>query len=238
MSIFWGTLLNPTKGLLKNHLKNNPDGWLNKLVFIWYPSVIFIPVIIIGFAVAGYYLSALQLQEQLIISLRLILLMIIIHQIVICWLTSVNRQLASNNATQKFKTLSSIDKSLAGSEDPVLPVTEQIIDIPKINAQTIKLLNVFIVFTLIIGFFMIWKNIMPAFSFLEGIVLWQHLVNIDNQESYQPITLMNLLLAGLYIFIVAVSVRNFFRCYGVIGFRRLSIEVGGRYAVNQLAKYI
>ena len=238
MSIFWGTLLNPTRGLLKNNLKNNPDGWLNKLVFIWYPSVIFIPVVIIGFAIAGYYLSALQLQEQIIISLRLILLMIIIHQIVICWLTSVNRQLASNNATQKFKTLSSIDKSLAGSEDPVLPVTEQIIDIPKINAQTIKLLNVFIVFTLTIGFFIIWKNIMPAFSFLEGIVLWQHLVNIDNQESYQPITLMNLLLAGLYIFIAAVSVRNFSGVMELLVFRRLSIEVGGRYAVNQLAKYI
>ena len=85
---------------------------------------------------------------------------------------------------------------------------------------------------------MIWKNIMPAFSFLEGIVLWQHLVNIDNQESYQPITLMNLLLAGLYIFIAAVSVRNFSGVMELLVFRRLSIEVGGRYAVNQLAKYI
>jgi potassium efflux system protein len=79
---------------------------------------------------------------------------------------------------------------------------------------------------------------MPAFSFLEGIVLWQHLVNIDNQESYQPITLMNLLLAGLYIFIAAVSVRNFSGVMELLVFRRLSIEVGGRYAVNQLAKYI
>jgi potassium efflux system protein len=85
---------------------------------------------------------------------------------------------------------------------------------------------------------MIWKNMLPAFSFLDRIVLWQHLVNVDNQESYQPITLINLLLTGLYVFIVVVSVRNFSGVMELLVFRRLSIEAGGRYAVNQLAKYI
>ena len=238
MVVFWGRLLNPNKGLLKDYIKINPEGWITKLRYIWYPAVFFIPMVIIGFAVAGYYLSALELQEQLIASLRLIFLMIILHEMVVRWLTLVNRQLAIKNARQKRKAAVLAEKQpVAGGEDPVLPVDEQLIDIPKINAQTIRLLNVFIGFSLIVGFWIIWKNILPAFSFLERIELWQHLVTIDNQESYQPITLTNLMLAGLYFFIAVVSVRNFSGVMELLVFRRLAIEAGGRYAVNQLAKY-
>lgn len=240
LAVFWGRLLHPDRGLLQAYIKTNPEGWISKLRYIWYPAVIFIPAVIIGFAVAGYYLSALQLQEELIISLRLIFLTVIIHAMVIRWLTLVNRQLGIKNAQQKRKAAVHPEKqptAAAGGEDPVLPVDEQLIDIPKINAQTIRLLNVFIGFSLIVGLWIIWKNILPAFSFLDRIVLWQHLVTSDHQESYQPVTLTNLMLAGLYLFIAVVSVRNFSGVMELLVFRRLAIEAGGRYAVNQLAKY-
>ncbi len=238
MAVFVGRALKPSGGLLQDYIDNNPGGWAAKLRYAWYSAAIGIPVVIIGFAVAGYYLSALELQQKLIITLRLLFLSVILHALVIRWLTLVNRQLAITNARQKRKTAAVTEKHLAGSEDPVLPVDEQQIDIPKINAQTIKLLNVFIGFTLVIGFWMIWKNILPAFSFLDRIVLWQHLVNVDHQDSYQPITLTNLMLAGLYVFIAVVAMRNFSGVMELLVFRRLSIEAGGRYAVNQLAKYV
>ncbi len=238
MAVFAGRVLKPSTGLLQDHIHKNPKSWVANLRYVWYSAAILIPVVIIGFAVAGYYLSALELQQKLVITLRLIFSIIIIHALVFRWLTLVNRQLAITNARQKRKTTAVTEKHLAGSEDPVLPVDEQQIDIPKINAQTIKLLNVFIGFTLVIGFWMIWKNILPAFSFLDRIVLWQHLANVDHQDIYQPITLTNLLLAGLYVFIAVVAVRNFSGVMELLVFRHLSIETGGRYAVNQLAKYV
>jgi potassium efflux system protein len=238
MAVFVGRVLKPSSGLLQAYITKNPDGWIAKLRYAWYSIAICIPLVVIGFAVAGYYLSALELQQKLIVTLRLIFLTVMVHALVFRWLTLVNRQLAITNAIQKRKTAATTEKHLAGSDDPVLPVDEQQIDIPKINAQTIKLLNVFIGFTLVIGFWMIWKNILPAFSFLDRIVLWQHLVNVDHQESYQPTTLTNLMLAGLYIFIAVVAVRNFSGVMELLLFRRISIEAGGRYAVNQLAKYV
>ena len=238
IAVFVARVLKPSGGILHDYINKNTDGWVAKLRYGWYFAVICFPLVIIGFAVAGYYLSALELQQKLIITLRLIFWAVILHALVFRWLTLVNRQLAISNAIQKRKTASAHEKHLTGSEDPVLPVNEQQIDIPKINAQTIKLLNVFIGFTLIIGFWMIWRNILPAFSFLENIVLWQHLVNVDNQEVYRPISMINLLLAGLYVFIVVVAIRNFSGVMELLVFRRLSIEAGGRYAVNQLAKYV
>lgn len=239
MAIFFSRVLKPDDGLLENHIKSHPDSWTNRLRYVWYPSVICIPLIVIGFAIAGYYLSALELQQKLIITLRLGFLLMIIYELVIRWLTLVNRQLALKNARHKRKAAMQSEKSAGGGseEDPMLPVDEQLIDIPKINAQTIRLLNVFIGFSVFVGFWVIWKNILPAFSFMERIVLWQHLVKIDNQESYQPITLANLMLAGLYVFISVVSVRNFSGVMELLVFRHVSIETGGRYAVNQLATY-
>jgi potassium efflux system protein len=237
MAVFAGRVLKPSTGLLKSYIIKDPTGWVSRLRYVWYFSAIAMPLVIIGFAVAGYYLSALELQQKLVITLRLIFSTVILHELVFRWLTLINRQLAMTNALQKRKVAVFNEKHLAGAEDPALPLNEQQIDIPKINAQTIKLLNLFIGFTLAVGFWATWKNILPAFSFLDEIVLWQHLVNIDGQESYQSITMTNLFLAGLYVFIAVVSVRNFSGVMELLLFRRLSIEAGGRYAVNQLAKY-
>lgn len=237
---FLARMLNPSTGLLSDYIAVRPISWVARLRFVWYAVACCTPLVIIGFAVAGYYLSALELQQQLIITIRMVILTIIVHEMVFRWLTLVNRQLAIKNARQKRKTAVLADKQILapGGEDPILPIDEQQIDIPKINAQTIKLLNVFIGFSLIIGFWVIWKNILPAFSFLERIVLWQHLVNIEGQENYQPVTLINLLLAGLYSFIIVVSVRNLSGVMELLIFSRLSIEAGSRYAANQLSKYL
>lgn len=238
--VFIARTLHPAKGLLHSYIADRPDSWIARLRYIWYGLICCPPLVIIGFAVAGYYLSALELQQQLVITLRMIFLTMIIHEMVFRWLTLVNRQLAIKNARQKRKAAVHTEKQhqVAGGEDPILPMDEQQIDIPKINAQTIKLLHVFIGFSLIIGFWVIWKNILPAFSFLERIVLWQHLVNADGQETYQPVTMINLLLAGLYSFIIVVSVRNLSGVMELLVFSRLTIEDGSRYAVNQLTKYL
>ena len=239
IAVFFAVLLKPSRGILADAMSQKPEGKLNQLRYVWYPTIIGLPLVIIGFAAAGYYLSAVELQQKFIISLRLVFLAIIIHALVFRWLNLINRQLALKNAQNKRKAALLAQKHhSAGSDEPLVLVDEQLVDIPKINAQTIRLLNVFIALSLTIGFWMIWKNILPAFSFLEHIELWQHKVNIDNQESYQAITLINLLLAGLYLFITVVSVRNFPGLMELLLFRRIAIEAGGRYAVNQLAKYV
>ncbi len=201
--IFMEKLLHPNRGL-------NPKAETVWWRFMAYTIVIIVPLVIIGFAVTGYYLSALELQDKLIGTLRLFMIAVILHQILLRWLTVANRELV---------------------------VDESPLDILNINKQTRKLLRVMLSFAVILGVMLIWKNILPAFSFLDHVVLWQHKAIIDNQESYQPITLTNLLIAGLYLFVAIVAVRNFYGVLELLVFRRWDIETGSRYATNQLAKY-
>ncbi len=237
IAVFWSRILNPTSGLIHKHITNEEFTWVNRLQYVWYPAIYLIPIIIIGFSIAGYYLSALQLQGQLIESMRLLFAAVIIHQVVIRWLTLVNEQLALSNAEEQRKATLLEKQNAATNEYPIIPNTESIIDIPKINAQTTRLLNVFIALGLSIGLWVIWSNLLPAFSFLDDIVLWQHIVIQDEQKSYAPVTLTHLLIAGIYLFIAIVSVRNLSGAMEILVFRRLEIMAGTRYAFNQLANY-
>ncbi len=221
VAIFMAKLLHPKRGL-------SPEKWDDFLRYVAYALVIIVPLVIMGFAVTGYYLSALELQEKLISSLRLLMFAVIVHEILLRWLTLVNRQLALKNAQEQ--------RELHDKPPPILD-EELLLDIPKINAQTRKLLHVMLTLAVILGFWLIWKNILPAFSFLDHIVLWQHKTIIENQESYEPITLTNLLFAGLYLFVAMVAVRNFYGVLELLVFRSWEIETGSRYAINQLAKY-
>jgi len=240
MAIFLRRILNPNDSLVKPFLLEHPHGNLKKFRFVWYPMAFMSPLVIIGFAAAGYYLSALELQQKLFISLRLIFLVVVLHQLVLRWLNLVNRQIAIENIRQKRKAATQNEKSglPQGSEERNLPIEEQLIDIPKINAQTMKLVNMSINFILIIGFWLTWGNMLPAFSFFDDIVLWQHEVIVDNQPATQPITLTNLLLALLYGFVMVVSVVNFSGLMELLLFKMMSMEPGSRYAINQMAKYV
>ncbi len=240
LSVFLYRLLNPQRCIVQPFLLAHPHSWANKLRLFWFPFAVLCPIVFIGFAATGYYLSALELQQKLMVTLRFMFLVLIIHQLVLRWLTLVNRQIAFENIRKKKKAATQSEKHPVpqGGEERVLPIDEYLIDIPKINAQTMKLLAMCISFALLVGLWLIWGNILPAFSFLDQIVLWQHETLIDKQLAMQPITLTNLLLALLYGFVMMVSVANFSGLMELLLFGRMDVEAGSRYAINQIAKYV
>lgn len=249
MSLIFANLLHPKNEILPKRIRENTNSWLNKLRFIWYPGIIAVPLIIIGFAATGYYLSALELQEKLIITTRIVFSAIIIHQIVVRWLMIVNRQLAIQNARQA-ELLASENRTSstgqAGNPEALISVegeqvarpTTELLDIPAINAQTLRILNVVILLGLFVSCWMVWQNIVPAFSFLNQVELWQTTELVDNQPVSQPITLTNLIFAGLLIFIAFITMRNLAGVIELVVFRHISIEPGSRYAIIQLSKYV
>jgi potassium-dependent mechanosensitive channel len=229
-------ILHPERGVFQFIIQEQTQHWLIRLRYVWYALAIFAPLTIIIFALSGYYLSALELQQKLVGSLRLIFVIIIVRAVILRWLNLVNRQLALKNAQQKYKTdqLNSPSSDSADNEtaEPLL------LDIPKINQQTTTLLNLAMMLGLLIGHWLIWKNILPAFAFLDRVVLWQHIELIDKEEVLLSITLINLFSAGLYLIVTLIAVANLPGLMEVLILRRFAIETGSRYAINQLTRYL
>ncbi len=229
----------PSQGLARDYYLENPERWLSRLRYVWCGGVSLIPVVIIGFAIAGYYQSALELQHKLVILLRLAFFTVILHEVVIRWLILANRQLALQNARQKRKQQ---EQALAKEREgaaPASPIPEEeiLLDIPKINEQNRKLLSATIVAILVVGSWLTLRDILPAFSIFERVVLWQHMVQAEGQETLQPITLVNVFVCLLYLLLMVVFVNNFSGLVDLIFAGKYSMTAGSRYALVQLTRY-
>ena len=226
----------PVSGLGKDYYLENPTRWVGRLRYILYFALVLSPLVIIGFSIAGYYQSALELQNKLVLLLRLVFFSVLLHEIVMRWLVLANRQLALQNARQKRK-LNEQAGVQTGAAATINPEEELLLDIPKINQQSEKLLDVLIIVILAVGSWLIGRDMLPAFSIFEQVVLWQHMVIIDGQESLQSITLVNVFFSLLYVALTFIFIKNFSSLIDLFLVGRFRMTSGSRYALINLTRY-
>lgn len=225
----------PTNGLAKYLYQNNPASWVCRFRHFWYAILVLLPFIIIGFAIAGYYQSALELQHKFVILLRLIFFTVLLHEIIMRWMTLKNRKLALQNARQKRQQFENAkDKEGAPM---VIPVEEELLDIPKINQQSQKLLMALVVAIFLVGSWLTLRDILPALSIVDQIVLWQHLSQVGSEEILQPITLINVFFCFMYLLLMLIFIKNFPGLVDLLFVGRYSMAAGSRYALVQLTRY-
>lgn len=228
----------PSKGVFVNFYRDHPASWATMLRYFWYAIVVLTPLVIIGFTVAGYYLSALELQQKMVVSIRLAFAAVLIHALCLRWMCLANRKLALQNARQKRKLQEQAAKqSLDSGVDANFLIEENLLDIPKINLQTRKLLAITITLFLLAGFSVVWKDILPAFSILDDLILWHHIEIVDQQERLVPVTMVNMAMALFYLFLVIVIMRNLGGLMDMLLAGKLAVDAGSRYAFNQLSQY-
>ncbi len=233
MVVMFHRFAHPGSGLAHQFYQENPNNWLTILRYVWYLLILLAPLNIIGFAVAGYYQSALALQGKLIILIRMFFFTSLFHAIIIRWLTLSNRRMALQNARQKRKQ----HEQAQADTDNVLKIEEALLDIPKINQQNRKLLSASILAILMVGIWLTFRDILPALNFFDEIILWHHTEMNDGQILQTPITLVNLMICLLYIFISMTLVKNFPGLVDVIFVGRYGMTKGSRYALVQLTRY-
>ena len=227
----------PDKGLGKDFYQANPNGWLYRLRYLWYSILVLTPLIIIGFAIAGYYQSALELQQKLVILLRMVFFSALLHGIVKRWLMLTNRRLALQNARKKRKLQEQAEDKDKTGAGVINPEEELILDIPKINEQSEKLLNTAIFVFLVIGSGLVLRDIFPALSVFDQVVLWQHAAFVDGQESLQPITLVNIFISIICLLLMLIFVKNFPSLIDLFCVGKYRMSAGSRYAAIQLTGY-
>lgn len=228
-------LAHPLIGLNK-YFYQQSAGWISRLRYVWYAIALLVPISIIGFAVAGYYQSALELQGKLVITIRLVFITMLFHALALRWLAVTKRQLALQNARQKRKQQG--EQLASGSAETGHPVEEMLLDLSKINQQSHKLLTTVIALIVLIGCWMIWSDILPAFSVFDRVELWQYKQVLDGKEMLQPITLTNLLICLAYAGLTFVFVSNFPALVDLLSAGKFEMAAGTRYALIQLVRYV
>jgi len=173
-----------------------------------------IPVVIIALLLR-LYLSALELRAQLIVTLRLIsdpLSFMPWCSACYAWLT-----FSGHNKCGKNVKPPRLLKAFAGSENLYACWGAQI-DIPKINPNH-KAAHVFIGFTWwsVSGW---WKIMLPAFSLLDRIELWQSSsFNVIIRNSYSTGNIDPISFCWICMFLLRCLVCEIFPVQWIIGYQ-------------------
>lgn len=208
--------------------------------FLWVSLVLLIPAALMALTVFGYIYSAAVMITNLLETLWLALALYILQQLAMRWLTLSHRRLA-------FRALMKRQQEASAKENGVAPeerATHHLFDDEKdynlsaLTQQSRKLLDVAFIFAAIGGLWMIWSELLPAFTLLDDITLWHYTDVIAGQEQHVAITVGTIILTIVLIIITIVAARNIPALLEIVLRQSFGVLAGNSYAITTLTKYL
>ena len=215
------------------------------LKFIWYPLAIALPSILVIMAVMGYYYSAYNLTRQFNNTFFLVIALILGNSLVLRWLAVAQRRLAYEGAIQKRQER--LEAARAQQSDPAasegqqgmehIEFEEPEITRAQINEQTRSLLQTILFFSVVLGLWAIWDDVLPALNVFENATLWSYSVEVDGVTRVMPITLVNVMMAIVAAAITFIAARNLPGVLEISLLKYLPLDAGARYAFSTICQY-
>ncbi|MBW1896719.1 MAG: hypothetical protein JRI47_06645, partial [Deltaproteobacteria bacterium] len=243
-SVFLSRVLRFSGPIVSEMIKNHPNGLLVRLRYIWFPIAVGFPLLMAFLSVLGYYYhTALTLAGLAVKTYELILILAIVYHLMLRWLIVAKRRFAYEEARRKAEEAAQdheADEKATemGLEGVEVAVDEEEITLEEMDDQTRKLLRTIILFATILGLWMIWDQVLPAFRSIVDIRLWSYSAEVEGVTRTLPITVYNLLLAVVIAAITFVSARNLPGVLEISILNRLSLDAGARYAFTTVSRYV
>ncbi|MHC4943329.1 MAG: mechanosensitive ion channel domain-containing protein [Planctomycetota bacterium] len=244
IALAWFTqrILRLKGGIAEIYLAKNPDGWLARLRYLWYPAWVGLSLVMAFLAGMGYYHTAIQMTSRLLSTFGIVLGALILKDTILRGLLVAQRRLALARARQRRE-----EEQAAKAEEEMREEQEDdeavVLDVPKVDLSTIsgqtrKLLRILINFSVIVALYFIWADVLPALGILHEVALWHHLVDGPEGPQLAPITLAGVLLSILVALITFVATVNIPGVLEIVILQRLPMEPGVRYAITTVSRYI
>ncbi|WP_415407966.1 mechanosensitive ion channel domain-containing protein [Sulfurovum sp. CS9] len=235
----------PRGGVLANFFVENSTNLLVRLRSVWGSLLIVYIISLVVLVLLGYIYTGITLTHNLINTILMIYPLVLLHGLLARWLLLVGLRLkfqailARREEVRMAKeTMEKSRESASDRNEYTLKIDEPEIDLTALDSKSRKLLNTAILFAGVIGLWFIWSPILPAFSILDDISLWNSVVIVDGVETVVPITLTNLLLAIIVGIITTVSARGLPALLEFMLLQSAEITVGGRYTATTLLRYV
>ncbi|MCK7594549.1 mechanosensitive ion channel domain-containing protein [Pseudomarimonas salicorniae] len=186
--------------------------------------------------VQGYVFSAAILLGCLWQTLWLVLAVALLHGMLSRWMLLGERRLARRRLQQQREAQAAQDPERSVDEAP--EVSEELIPIESVNAQTSRLLRAITLSVMAAGLLWIWSDVYPAFERLDAINLWQFSdVDDQGQAVRGDVTLRALILGLLALVLTWVAARNLPGLLEIGLLSRIRIDAASRYAIASVSRY-
>ncbi len=241
LAFFLFRVLHPRKGALQVYMIRHPGSTVTRLRMLWIPLVVTMPLAMAGLALAGYIFTAGTLIGNLINTLWLVLGLVVIRQLAERWLLLTRRKLAYQAALER-RALSRERETVQETSpltDELIPIEieEPKVDLLALSDASRKLINAAMVFGGILGLWIIWSGVLPAFGILNEISLWDYATVVGGEKQLVPVTLADMGLAMLIAIITVIAAKSVPALTEIVLLERIDMAAGTRYAVTTLSGY-
>ena len=233
------------QGAVMTAFADSPDhsNWANYHI-LWFGPSLLLPALLAAFALLGYFYTSVFLISVAGETLWFILSAVLGKDLLFRSLYVTQRRLRFQEALRHrdeliAKRTADIEGTKPPEEKAVEAIEQEKIDYRELGDQVRSLVQFGFTITLLAGLWWIWRDIFPAFSFLDGIELPITTSKlIDGVTKDVPLTLgdmvAGLLLGGLALF-AAMKVPAVLE---LTLLQRLPMSRASRYAVTTLLQYI
>jgi potassium efflux system protein len=235
---FFGRILSPTHGALRDFYRDNPRGLLSRLRYLWLALGLLLPFSLAVFAIAGYVYTATQLGELFINTVWLIVVIILIDQLAVRWMLLLERQLEFKDALERHRAQRAAREAQEGEGLPVESFEEPEIDFGALSDDTKKLISSALMVLSVFGMWVIWSGVLPAFRILDEVSLWSYSGSVDGVAQLVPVTLGNVTTGMLIIVLGSIAALRLPALMEIALFARFDITAGSRYAISKLTQYL
>ena len=199
------------------------------------------PLAAVVLAFTGYYFSAYQMMQQLVLSVIIALGFLMLYQLIKRWMLIERRRIAFDRAKSKrAEILAQREKSEAILQtDSSEFYEEPEVDLETISSQSLGLVRSLLLLGLLASLIGLWTQTHTAlFSFFDGITLWSSSSTINGIEQQIPITIKSLLY-GLIIFGFSMMIAtNIPGLLELTILQRLELSSGTGYAITTVTRYL
>lgn len=191
----------------------------------------------------GYHYTAMRLDSYFSLTVVLLVVLMLLHNLLLRWSTLVQRRLRFAELLKRredSRTSRTAGESEQGvSEVGEVPVEEQELDVVGLGEQARRVVSAALVFIGIAGLYLIWDDLFPALRVLDEVKLpFSHLAVVDGVESEVAVTLTDLGVSLLVFVATFIGARNLPGLLEFVVLQRLPIDAGARYATITIARYL
>jgi potassium efflux system protein len=224
---------------LARSLSPDADRWWVRLCRLGHLISITAPLGLAILAIVGYYYTAVQLGERVLVTAWLAAGVLVVHALLLRWLLLAYRDLAMRRGREQRA-----EEAAARSMPDHVPesaAAETTVQLSDINLQTHKLLGLAVCCAFIVGCSVIWAEILPAFEIVESVQLWPRPFTIVDPDSISStryaLNLGELTIALCVALFTGAAARNVPGLMEIVVLRHLKLASGARYAVDALTQY-
>ncbi len=248
-TVFLWRTLSLRNGALAPAVGGRDASVLGRHRYVWFVLAVGTPLALVCLGIAGYHFTALELLYRFEGSVATVFAAALVYALAVRWMLLAKRRLGMAQAKARLAAAKEAKATeVVGEEaarEGVPPIIEERVNLASVDAQSRKLLRGVLAALVLVAFWGIWADVLPALGVLDDVELWKDKVEVSSvvngrtvtDEKLVPISLADILLALLVLVITFAAARNIPGLLELSLLQRMNIHAGERHAVTTLVRY-